>query len=128
MARHIHIHIATKDAGNFEESKHPRAENGQFGKGSGGGAKPAAKKAPAAKTTKSEPKEGDVGHEELTKYGKYLTKGEKVKGPRGEQVEVIRHTGPEVLTTGGSYHPTKLSRVDGGEKRAQGKPIEMPDY
>lgn len=49
MARHIHIHVSTKDAGNWEESKHPRADNGQFGKGSGGGAKPAAKKAPAAK-------------------------------------------------------------------------------
>lgn len=49
MARHIHIHVGTKDAGNWEENKHPRAENGQFGKGSGGGAKPAAKKAPAAK-------------------------------------------------------------------------------
>lgn len=159
MARHIHIHVSTKDAGNWEENKHPRADNGQFGKGSGGGAKPAAKTAPAAKKaadpakmqstlatinkrlaagnltsaskeeltakrnrikiemekgrlSKSEPKEGDVGHEELTKYGKYLTKGEKVKDPYGKQVEVIRHTGPEVLTTGGSYHPTKLSRVE----------------
>lgn len=40
MARHIHIHVSTKDAGNWEENKHPRADNGQFGKGSGGGAKP----------------------------------------------------------------------------------------
>ncbi len=38
MAKHVHIHIhrgSTADAG-FEESKHPRADNGQFGKGSGG--------------------------------------------------------------------------------------------
>ena len=48
---HIHIHSAkTTDA--WEESKHPRADNGQFGKGGGGAkasAKPAAKSAPTAK-------------------------------------------------------------------------------
>lgn len=45
MSKTIHIHVhhkPTRDAGEWEESKHPRAENGQFGKGSGGGA--AAKK------------------------------------------------------------------------------------
>lgn len=48
MAKHIHIHLPARiagkgrDAGEFEESKHPRAQNGQFGSG-GGGAKPAAK-------------------------------------------------------------------------------------
>lgn len=55
MAKHIHIHLparqsgktAVRDAGEFEESKHPRAQNGQFGSGGGGsgGAKSAAKKA-----------------------------------------------------------------------------------
>lgn len=51
MAKTIHIHLhstPTRDAGNWEEGKHPRAENGQFGKGSGGGA--AAKKSAPAKT------------------------------------------------------------------------------
>ena len=45
---HIHIHRApAKDA--WEESKHKRAANGQFGSGGGGAAaKPAAKSAPAA--------------------------------------------------------------------------------
>lgn len=41
MARHIHIHFA--DAGDFDEAKHKRAGNGQFGSGGGGAAKPAAK-------------------------------------------------------------------------------------
>lgn len=42
MAKHIHIHIhkPTKDAGAWEESKHKRAANGQFGSGGGGGTKP----------------------------------------------------------------------------------------
>ena len=35
MARHFHTHI-TVDAGAFEESKHPRAANGQFGHLGGG--------------------------------------------------------------------------------------------
>lgn len=52
MSKTIHIHLhrqpVTRDSGNWEESKHPRAENGQFGKGSGG-AKPAAKKSAPAK-------------------------------------------------------------------------------
>lgn len=48
MAKHIHIHIhkPTKDAGAWEESKHKRAENGQFG--SGGGASSPIKPNPAA--------------------------------------------------------------------------------
>lgn len=50
---HIHLHSTpTRDAGNWEESKHPRAENGQFGKGSGGGAA-AKKSAPAKKPAPS---------------------------------------------------------------------------
>jgi len=49
---HIHIHRAkTSDAG-WDESKHKRADNGQFGSG-GGGAKPAAKKASAPATKSS---------------------------------------------------------------------------
>ena len=38
MAKHIYIHIGgrTMDAGKFEEGKHPRADNGQFGAGGGG--------------------------------------------------------------------------------------------
>lgn len=51
MSKTIHIHIhrgPAKDA--WEEGKHKRADNGQFGSGGGGGAaKPAAKSAPAAK-------------------------------------------------------------------------------
>jgi hypothetical protein len=41
MSKHIHIHVPTgsvsvTDSGDWEESKHPRAENGQFGAGGGG--------------------------------------------------------------------------------------------
>jgi len=51
MSKSIHIHVHTRDAGEFKESDHPRAKNGQFGSGGGGGgggsAKPAAKSAHA---------------------------------------------------------------------------------
>lgn len=46
MAKHIHISLGPKvraittDSPDWDESKHPRADNGQFGKGSGGGTKP----------------------------------------------------------------------------------------
>ena len=53
MTKHIHIHIhraRTADAG-FEESKHKRAENGQFGSG-GGSAAPAKKSATPAVAVK----------------------------------------------------------------------------
>lgn len=38
MARHIHIHLTglTQDAG-WEEGKHPRKDDGKFGRGSSGG-------------------------------------------------------------------------------------------
>lgn len=45
MAKHIHIFLGPKvravttDSPEWEESKHPRASNGRFGKGSGGGGK-----------------------------------------------------------------------------------------
>lgn len=62
MAKHIHIHLApgmrvtgarTGDAGNWDESKHKRADDGKFGSGGGGKAAPAKSapsksKAPAA--------------------------------------------------------------------------------
>lgn len=56
MAKHIHIHLGkgaritgsrTLDSGNWDESKHKRADNGQFGSG-GGGKKPDPKSTPAA--------------------------------------------------------------------------------
>jgi hypothetical protein len=33
MARHIHFHFYTGDAGEWKEGDHPRSENGQFGSG-----------------------------------------------------------------------------------------------
>lgn len=38
MARHIHVHFYTGDAGEWKEGDHPRAENGQFGTGGTGAA------------------------------------------------------------------------------------------
>ncbi|MBN9359820.1 hypothetical protein [Herbaspirillum huttiense] len=38
MARHIHVHFYTGDAGEWKEGDHPRAENGQFGSGGAGAA------------------------------------------------------------------------------------------
>lgn len=61
--------------------------------------------------TSTDPKEGEVGHEELTKYGKYFKKGEKVKTGSGKEFSVISHKGPSVETAGGNFHPTKIDRV-----------------
>ena len=36
MARHLHIHLHTRDAGAWNESDHPRAGNGEFGSGGTG--------------------------------------------------------------------------------------------
>lgn len=78
----------TGDAGNWEESKHPRADNGQFGKGGGGGGptKPAGKSASTAKrATPEEEAEGDEeeGHARIEKmyddyHNKLATRGAKL--------------------------------------------------
>jgi len=46
----IHIHLKVRDAGEFKESEHPRAANGQFGAGGGSGGSAAPKTSPAEKT------------------------------------------------------------------------------
>ena len=71
------------------------------------GAKPTDKK----KAKPAAPAEGEAGHEEFNKYGAYFKKGDKVKDNYGKPHEVLSHRGPEVHTTGGSYHPTKLHRA-----------------
>lgn len=61
MAKHVHIFLGPKiravttDSPDWEESKHPRADNGQFGKGSGGSKKPAAKSTPEKPKQKVDP-------------------------------------------------------------------------
>lgn len=56
MAKHIHLHLApgmrvtgtrTGDAGNWDESKHKRADDGKFGSGGGSAKAAPAKSAPA---------------------------------------------------------------------------------
>lgn len=37
MRRQVHVHVYTGDSGHWEENKHPRAPDGKFGSGSGGG-------------------------------------------------------------------------------------------
>jgi hypothetical protein len=61
------------------------------------------------------PKEGEVGHEEHTKYGVYHRKGDYAKGIDGKDVQVLEHRGASVATTGGDYHPTKLKHVRPGK-------------
>lgn len=58
----------------------------------------------------SGPANGEVGHEEHKQYGAYFKKGDKVKDRYGKTHDVISHSGPEVKTSGGSFHPTKLFR------------------
>jgi hypothetical protein len=50
MARHVHIHVHTRDDATFE-GQHPRGEGGKFGEGSHGSAAPE-EPAPAAKKAK----------------------------------------------------------------------------
>lgn len=59
----------------------------------------------------SGPKQGEVGHSEHQKYGAYFKKGEQVRGPGGKVHEVFSHVGPAVETSGGRFHPTKVSRA-----------------
>ena len=94
MPKHLHIYFHTYDA-SWEESKHPRAANGQFG--AGGATGPAA----AAPTTLKGNELGDfTSMKELRQkaiaYGKQFA-GKKFKNvATGNQIEVtnggIRHT------------------------------------
>ncbi len=54
------------------------------------------------------PADGEVGHEDHKQYGAHFKKGDKVKDHYGKHHEVLWHRGPEVHTTGGLFHPTKL--------------------
>jgi hypothetical protein len=63
---------------------------------------------------KTPPKSGDVGSDEHEKYGKYFTKGEKVRTnvTGSPTLTVTKHVGPQVFTTNGEYyHPSKLRLV-----------------
>lgn len=87
--------------------------------------KPAAPKAEGKPAADAGPADGEVGHEEHKAYGKYFKKGDKVKDNYGKTHDVLSHRGPEVNTSGGSYHPTKLHRVD-GDKPAAGEAAKQP--
>lgn len=66
---HIHIHSAkTTDA--WEESKHPRADNGQFGKGGGG-----AKASPRPVTANERKEPGQVRSDVISTINKRLASG-----------------------------------------------------
>lgn len=114
MAKTIHIHLppgmvvtrTTRDSGDWKESDHPRAKNGQFGSG-GGGAKPAAKK-----DTSKAPETGFAEREKAN--AEKMPKGSKVQFGSGKPAgEVIRHAGNMVLTTQGEYHVSKLMPAGG---------------
>lgn len=74
MAKTIHIHLppgmvvtrTTRDSGDWKESDHPRAKNGQFGSGGGGGSAPAAKEK-GRQTSGTEGKQS-LGKAELMKH------------------------------------------------------------
>ncbi|MBN3744625.1 hypothetical protein G3N96_04135 [Burkholderia sp. Se-20373] len=94
MAKHLHIYFHTYDA-SWEESKHPRSANGQFGSGGAAG------RAAAGPTTLKGDELGDfTSMKELRQkaiaYGKQFA-GKKFKNAAtGNQIEVtnggIRHT------------------------------------
>ena len=74
MTKTIHIHLppgmvvtrTTRDSGDWKESDHPRAKNGQFGSGGGGGSAPAAKEK-GRQTSGTEGKQS-LGKAELMKH------------------------------------------------------------
>lgn len=82
MARHVHIHLGgtpTRDA-EWEEGKHPRADNGKFGHGAGGAKPPEKGKAPAAQhMTYQEHARQAVIHR--TNWNKY--KAQRARVPSG---------------------------------------------
>lgn len=134
MAKQVHIHIhrsKARDAGEGEgkgrwitlspSGTHVKVDgNGEITAGPKGmtGKKP-------SELSKGSKKEGEVGYEEQQKYGKYFSKGEMVTTGSGKHHEVISHVGPAVETTGGRFHPTKISRVEKAPSTgAQGKPAK----
>ena len=59
----------------------------------------------------TKPTEGEVGSEEYEKYGRYFTKGNKVRTnvSGSPTLTVLKHVGPQVFMTNGDYyHPTKI--------------------
>lgn len=63
------------------------------------------------------PKDGDVGHEEHSKYGVYFRNGDIAQDGRGQNHVVHKHIGPEVVTEKGDrFHPSKLSHISSAPK------------
>ncbi|CAN0620490.1 LPD3 domain-containing protein [Burkholderia multivorans] len=94
MAKHLHIYIHTRDAP-WDESKHQRAANGQFGAGAAGGGNV------AEPTTLKGDELGDftsmkeLRHKAIA-YGKQFAGKKFTNNATGNQIEVtnggIRHT------------------------------------
>lgn len=125
MAKQVHIHIhrnKVRDAGEGEDKGRwiTLSPSGTHVKVNGSGEITAGPKGLTGKKpselSKGSKKEGEVGYEEQQKYGKYFSKGEMVTTGSGKHHEVISHVGPAVETTGGRFHPTKISRVEKAPK------------
>lgn len=117
MTKQVHIHIhrtKARDAGEGEGKWITLSPSGTHVKVDGKGEITAGPKGMAGKKPSelaSGPKQGEVGHSEHQKYGAYFKKGEQVRGPGGKVHEVFSHVGPAVETSGGRFHPTKVSKV-----------------
>ncbi len=73
----------------------------------------------SANAKSADPAPGEVGHEELQKYGRYFRRGDKVKDNRGNVHTVVEHRGPQVFVEGSidHFHPTKLHHVESAPMR-----------
>lgn len=125
MAKTIHIHLHSKpthDAGSWEEGKHPRAENGQFGKGSGGGAA-AKKSAPAKKPAGSNKTEHSPGTHQY-----HQAKADAMRGehrPYGNEAGNL-HISTLTHHQNAAHALKKLETAQGEEHRKQLK--EQADF
>lgn len=119
MTKHIHIHLngAARIVGgktgdsDWDESKHKRADNGQFGSGGG----QAEKHAEGQEQVRAQAE----SHE------KAMPKGSKVRLPNGGgMATVLSHRGNMVLTDKGEFHATKLhsGKPKGGQPVAPNLP------
>lgn len=127
MTKQVHIHIyRTKAADAFEESKHPRAANGQFGSGGGGGAKKA--KAPAGPSPSKGQVEGGTREQDRTHFLNV------VRDPKNATTEQLReavdywHEVGTAAGHGGQEHAASQQRMRMAVNELQARGEKVPGF
>jgi len=122
MGKTIHVHIhSTKDAG-FEEGKHPRSDNGQFG--AGGGNKQAHSSLGAGAGPGFNPGKAHKPESKGT-AAKTFPVGSKVRLPNSQSFhEVVGHSGAGanaiLQLKGGGFMEARKAMMQGASPKPQG--------